>query len=135
MATILPKKKPVIQKGEGCAYDPAHFPKESHFIEATAEEVLKKLKPYDFKGRKLITFDTETYGAARTSHQVPETNVRRWVGTGKLAKPQDFPFSVQLCDGTHSFAVYEDFDKLAPIFEDSSIEKVAHNAKRKNLVL
>lgn len=139
-AVIKPKKKPVIQKGEGFTYNPATFMAEHHvpffYPDCTAEEVLAQVKPFEFIGRKFIFFDTETHPYFKSSKDVPKTVVRRWVGTGKKATPQDFPFSIQVCDGTHSFCVYDsvdndfrEFKKLAPLFEDPAIEFVAHNTK------
>lgn len=140
MATIQPKKRPVIKKGQGYSYIPSTFAKEhaySNFIEVEdPQEILDNIKPFEFVGRKFITFDTETHPYFSNSHLVPPSVVRRWVGTGKSAVPQDYPFSLQVCDGTNSFIIYdsiknnfEKFKKLAPLFEDETIEKIAHNTK------
>ena len=141
MAVIQPKKRPVIQKGNGYTYNPDTFTKEhaySNFIEVDDPQyILDNLKPYEFaEGRRIITFDTETHPYFKSSHDVPKHIVRRWVGTGKTAVPQDFPFSLQVCDGINSYAIYdtidngfEKFKQLAPIFEDETIEKIAHNTK------
>lgn len=140
MAVIQSKKKPVIQKGNGYAYNAATFAKEhaySNFIEVNDPlELLKLVQPFEFKGRKFITFDTETHPYFSSSHHVPPTVVRRWVGSGKQAVPQDLPFSIQICDGVNSYTIYDsienNFDKfkqLSPLFEDPNIEKIAHNTK------
>lgn len=140
MAVIQSKKKPVIQKGNGYTYNAATFAKEhaySNFIEVDDPlELLKLVQPFEFKGRKFITFDTETHPYFSSSHHVPPTVVRRWVGSGKQAVPQDLPFSIQICDGVNSYTIYDsienNFDKfkqLSPLFEDPSIEKIAHNTK------
>lgn len=140
MASIYAKKRPVIKKGNGYMYDPNTFSKEhayKNFIEVDDPQVIiDSLKPLEFRGRKFISFDTETHPYFKSSHEVPNTICRRWVGTGKSAVPQDFPFSLQICDGTNSYAIYdsidngfEKFKQLAPIFEDASIEKIAHNTK------
>lgn len=137
---IQPKKKPVIQKGNGYTYIPATFAKEHkvknfHVVE-TAEELLSKVEPFDFIGRKFITFDTETHPYFTSSLQAPVSVVRRWVGTGKSATPQDYPFCISICDGKHCYTLYDNIDngfaelrKLAPLLEDPSIEKIAHNIK------
>lgn len=140
MVTIKAKKRPVIKKGEGYVYDPATFKKEhkvDNFYEVEdPQDILKQLKPFEFNGRKFITFDTETHPYFKSSQEVPETVVRRWVGSGKHAVPQDFPFCISICDGTNAFTIYDSvktgfkkFKQLAPIFEDASIEKIAHNWK------
>jgi len=137
---IKPKKQFVIQKGSGYTYDPATFAKEhkqpNFFEVATAEEMLARVKPFEFLGRKFIVFDTETSAHFKSSQQLPPTVVRRWVGSGKTATPQDFPFCISICDGKNSYTLYDDaknnfneFKKLAPLFEDPTIEKIAHNTK------
>lgn len=140
MATIQPKKRPVIQKGNGYSYNPATFATEhayDNFIEIEdPQEILSRIEPFEFNGRKFITFDTETHPYFNSSHHVPPNIVRRWVGTGKNAVPQDMPFSLQVCDGKNSFIIYdtvennfEKFKQLAPLFEDETVEKIAHNTK------
>ena len=138
-AAISAKKRPVIKKGQGVAYDPGTFHTHCihNFIEVeTAEQVLESVKPYEFRGMRVISFDTETHPHFRNSHEVPANVVRRWVGTGKKATPQDYPFCISICDGAHSFVLYDnvennfaEFKKLAPLFEDASIDKIAHNIK------
>ena len=140
MATIQPKKKPVIKKGNGYVYNPETFAKEhihSNFIEVDdPQELLELVKPFEFRGRKFITFDTETHPYLQNSQHVPSNVVRRWVGTGKSATPQDFPFCISICDGTNAYTIYdniennfEKFKQLAPLFENPEIEKIAHNTK------
>jgi DNA polymerase-1 len=140
MAVIQGRKKPIIQKGEGFVYNSATFAKEhkvSNFYEIEDPiELLKRVKPFDFKGRKIITFDTETHPHFRNSHLVPRSVVRRWVGSGKKATPQDYPFCMSICDGTNAYTIYDSiennfakFRQLAPLFEDPTIEKIAHNWK------
>lgn len=137
---IQPKKRHVIQKGNGYSYNPATFAKEhkqpNFFEVATAEEMLSRVKPFEFMGRKFITFDTETSAHYKSSQQLPKSVVRRWVGTGKSATPQDYPFCISICDGKNSYTLYDsiendfkEFKKLAPLFEDPTIEKIAHNTK------
>ena len=94
------------------------------------------IKPFEFKGRKFITFDTETHPYFTNSHLVPTNVVRRWVGSGKSAVPQDYPFCISICDGKNSYTMYDSVDnnfykfrQLAPLFEDPSVEKIAHNTK------
>lgn len=136
--TIQPKRRPVIQKGAGYVYNADTFAKEhkvSNFFAVSAEELLKRVKPFELFGRKFITFDTETHPHFASSQDVPESVVRRWVGTGKSAVPQDFPFCISICDGTNSYTVFDsvqndfaEMKKLAPLLEDPSVEKIAHNA-------
>lgn len=139
MAVIQPKNAPIIKKGSGYAYDANTFAehKVDKFIELEdPQELLKLVKPFEFRGRHFITFDTETHPHFSHSHKVPKEVVRRWVGTGKKATPQDYPFSIQICDGKNSYIIYDTvennfskFRQLAPLFEDETIEKIAHNTK------
>ena len=140
MATIQGKKKPVIQKGNGYVYNPETFAKEHkvpffHVID-DPDELLSLVKPFELMGRRFITFDTETHPFFDGSNIVPSTVVRRWVGKGKAAVPQDFPFCISICDGKNSYTIFdtysnnfEKFKKLSVLFEDETIEKIAHNAK------
>lgn len=139
MAVIQPKNAPIIKKGSGYTYDANTFAehKVDKFIELEdPQELLKLVKPFEFRGRHFITFDTETHPHFSHSHKVPKEVVRRWVGTGKKATPQDYPFSIQICDGKNSYIIYDTvennfskFRQLAPLFEDETIEKIAHNTK------
>lgn len=137
---IQPKKKPVIRKGNGYAYIPDTFAQEhkvdNFFCTTSAEEVLANIEPFELEGRKFITFDTETHPYFASSQDVPVTVVRRWVGTGKHAVPQDFPFCISICDGKKCYTLFDSVDngfaemkKLAPLLEDASVEKIAHNIK------
>lgn len=137
---IQPKKRPVIQRGNGYSYVPATFAKEHkvsnfHVVE-TAAELLSKVKPFEFRGRRFITFDTETHPYYANSQQVPISVVRRWVGSGKSATPQDYPFCISICDGKNSYTLFDSIETgfkelraLAPLLEDPTIEKIAHNTK------
>jgi len=137
---IQAKHKAVIKKGNSLSYNPDTFVKE-HAVENFYEyedpqELLKVIKPMEFDGHKLLFFDTETHPYFKNSHDAPHNVVRRWVGTGKKAVPQDYPFCISLCDGINSYVVYDSYEtgftklqQLAPLFEDPSIEKVAHNIK------
>ena len=137
---IQPKKKPVIQKGNGYVYNQATFAKEhkvgNFYVVDTPEELLNRVKPFEFRGRRFITFDTETHPHFSNSQQVPPTVVRRWVGSGKSATPQDFPFCISICDGTNSYTMFDSVSNgfaklkgLAPLLEDPTVEKIAHNTK------
>jgi DNA polymerase-1 len=140
MAVIQSKKVAVIQKGTGYAYIPETFMKEhamknSYEIE-DPQELLQLVKPYEFMGMKLISFDTETHSHFRSSQDVPKAVVRRWVGSGNKAIPQDYPFCLSICDGVNKYSIYDTignkfqkFKQLAPLFEDPSIDKIAHNWK------
>lgn len=137
---IQSKKKPVIQKGNGYSYIPATFAKEhkqaNFFVVDTPEELLERVKPFEFRGRRFVTFDTETHPYFSNSQEVPVGVVRRWVGTGKSATPQDYPFCISICDGTNCFTLFDSIENnfsklkgLAPLLEDPNIEMIAHNAK------
>lgn len=137
---IQSKRRPVIQKGSGYTYDPATFDAEHKvdffYVVQTAEELLNKVEPFELFGRKFVTFDTETHPHFKNSQDVPEWVVRRWVGSGKHATPQDYPFCISICDGKRSYTLFDCVDnnfaemrKLAPLLEDPSIEKIAHNTK------
>lgn len=137
---IKSKRKSVIKKGTNFSYNPATFIQE-HKVENfytidDPQEILDKVKPFEFIGRKFIFFDTETHSCGLKSNEIPEGIVRRWVGTGKKATPQDFPFCISIHDGTNAYTIYDTlsnrfakFKALAPLFEDPTVEKVAHNAK------
>lgn len=137
---IQSKRKPVIQKGTGYSYNADTFDKEhkvsNFFVVDSAEELLQRVKPFELFGRRFITFDTETHPHFSNSQQVPASIVRRWVGSGKHANPQDFPFCISICDGTNSFTLYDNVTDgfkqlraLAPLLEDATLEKIAHNTK------
>lgn len=137
---IQPKKKPVIQKGSGYTYNPATFAKEhkvqNFYVVDTPEELLERVQPFEFRGRRFITFDTETHPHFNRSQDVPVNVVRRWVGTGKHATPQDYPFCISICDGTNSYTMFDSIEeglqklkRLAPLLEDPAVEKIAHNTK------
>lgn len=137
---IQPKKRPVIQKGAGYVYIPETFEKDhkvpNFHVVKSAEELLSRVEPFELMGRKFVTFDTETHPYYKNSQLVPESVVRRWVGSGKHATPQDFPFCISICDGKNSYTLYDSVDnnfaemhKLAPLLENPEIEMIAHNAK------
>ena len=136
---IQRRKQPVIQKGSGYSYNPATFAEHKvsifHVVK-TAEELLEKVQPFELMGRKFITFDTETHPHFTNSQKVPESVVRRWVGSGKHATPQDYPFCISICDGKNSYTLFDtvannfaEMRKLAPLLEDPEVEKIAHNTK------
>ena len=138
--TIQAKKKPVIKKGTGYSYSAATFAKEhkvkNFHVVSTAEELLEAVEPFEMLGRRFVTFDTETHPYYANSKQVPESVVRRWVGSGKHATPQDYPFCISICDGKNCYTLYDSIEnnfsemrKLAPLLEDPTIEKIAHNCK------
>jgi len=140
MAVIKSKRRSVIKKGTNFSYNPETFTKEhsvDFFHEAkSAQEIIDNIVPFEINGRKFIVFDTETYPTPLKSNEIPNGLVRRWVGSGKSAKPQDLPFCISICDGKNAYTLhdtldnnYNEFRKLAAIFEDPSIEKIAHNWK------
>lgn len=109
------------------------LPVYDNFYLVTADELINRLNPY--QGR-YITVDTETYPLPIYDHDLPSHVVRRWIGSGKSAKPQDMPFIVSMCDGTNCYSVmdsldndYKEFKKLKVILEDPAIEKIFHNPK------
>lgn len=127
-------RKSVIQKGTTMIFDPTTFKPEPFFnVVDDPQEIIDNLQPYD---GKYITFDTETNTSGLANHDIPSVITRRWVGKGKKAAPQDFPFCISICDGTQCWSIFDTlenkfvkFKKLATIFEDSTIEKIAQNAK------
>lgn len=128
------KRKHIIQAGNLYEYNEDDFIIPDNFFICSADEVLERLQPKEILGRKFITFDTETYKYYDSAQDLPNGVVRRYVGVGKTAKPQDYPFIVSICDGTNCFTVldsyennFEEFKKLQPLFLDTSITKVAHN--------
>ena len=140
MANIKPKRNCVIQPGTNYSYNASTFLAEhqvpNFYIVESADELLSKVKPQDFGDFRFISFDTETFGSGLHANQLPPNVVRRWVGKGKGAAPQDFPFCISICDGVNSFILYDTLENkfqqlkyLSEIFEDKSIDKVAHNAK------
>lgn len=137
---IQSKRRPVIQKGSGYTYNPDTFAEEhkvqSFYVVQTAGELLSKVQPFELMGRRFITFDTETHPHFKNSQDVPEWVVRRWVGSGKHATPQDYPFCISICDGKNSYTLFDSIEnnfaemrKLAPLLEDPTVEKIAHNTK------
>jgi DNA polymerase-1 len=136
---IQPKKRPIIKKGNGYTYVPASFASEhkvKNFYVSTAEEILSQIEPFELAGRRFFTFDTETHPHYKSSQDVPIDKVRRWVGSGKHATPQDYPFCVSICDGKRCYTLFDtvsnnfaEMRKLSVLFEDPSIEKIAHNTK------
>lgn len=121
-------------------YDPNTFSelKKPQFIEATAEQVLDMIEPREFSflpGEKYIAVDTETFAYGMIPYnRMPANVVRKSIKRNSKYIPNDFPFCFSICDGRHSFVVYdtlenkfEEFHKLRPLFGDRSIGKIAHN--------
>ena len=140
MPSIQPKKKAKIQRGNAYSYNPETFniehKVENFYVVDDPKELLSMIKPFELDGKKYVTFDTETHPYYAKSIDVPKGIVRRWVGTGKSATPQDYPFCISICDGTNAYTIFdsidnkfEKFKQLAPLFEDASVDKIAHNAK------
>jgi hypothetical protein len=135
---IQPKIKSVIKSGINYHYDQASFAthKVPNFYETDNPQVIiDEVKPMEMFGKRLLFVDTETYAEALSNHAIPNSIVRRWVGSGKKASPQDFPFCMTICNGTVSYALYDTLDNgfrkfkaLAPILHDRTIDKVFHNA-------
>lgn len=128
---VKPKHMPVVKPKSVATFDEKNF--ESFGVTTSdPNEVLKAFVPFEYGGRKFVFFDTETKPVYKTSQDVPANRVRRFVGTGKNAVPQDLPFVISVGNGTDNFTLRGDEDtlhQLWPIFEDEGIEKVAHNIK------
>ena len=136
---IVPKRDATIVPRSMYHYDPESFEthEKANFIEATAEQVLDSIKPFECEflpGKKLIAADTETYYTGVPNNRMPSNVVRRWVQQGSKYHPNDFPFCISFSDGINAFAVYDtlengfkEFKKLKPLFADTSICKVGHN--------
>lgn len=140
MAVVKSKRKSVIQAGTSFSYNPETFLADhkvaNFFTIEDPQEILRRIKPLEMFGRKFISFDTETFSTGLKSNMLPFNVVRRWVGSGKKASPQDFPFCFSISDGTNCYSIYDTlenkfakFKALAPLFEDPTIDKIAHNAK------
>lgn len=120
------------------SYDPTTFKSmvQPNFLEVTVEEALVRIQPikFDFLPKPIIAVDTETYFTGIDNNRMPSKVVRRWIKQGAKEIPNDFPFCISLSDGISSFAIYDtlengfkNFKKLAPLFEDTSVDKVGHN--------
>lgn len=131
-ATIVPRV--------AAHYDPTTFEnyKKPIFVEATAEQVLDEIKPKEFEflpGKKFIAVDTETFAFTQIANNRMPSNVqRRWIKRGSKYIPNDFPFCYSICDGLHSYVVYDtlenkwgEFRKLRPLLGDRSVGKIGHN--------
>lgn len=118
-------------------YNPETFKGDDRFIECTAEYALAHIEPatFDFlPGKKFLFFDTETYYTGIPANRMPAAVVRRYIKSGSKDIPNDFPFCISLCDGKHSYVIYDDImnkyaemRKLSELLSDPSIDKVAHN--------
>lgn len=137
---IKPKSGAMIVPKHTAHYAPDSFEehKDPRFMEATAEQVLRMIRPITFDflpDTKLIAIDTETFYTGVPNNRLPSQVVRRWIKEGnKKEIPNDFPFCISISDGTHSFAVYDtldnqfsEFKKLMPLLMDRSIAKLGHN--------
>ena len=127
---IKPKATPKVVSNKAAQYE---FKKYDQFIEVkTGEEMLQRLD----MTAGTIAFDTETFAFYKNAHECPANVVRRWVGKGKQASPQDFPFCISICDGKNSYVLYDgpydnwqEIKKLSGLFADESVAKLAHNIK------
>jgi len=139
MAVIQQKqsavRNSVIQKGTFYTYNPQTFAQEHtvpffHEVE-NPEDILRALDK-----TSIFSFDSETYTTGLKVGEQPTSIVRRWVGTGKEAHPQDFPFCMSFSDGVQCYTIYDDLDnrfakfkRLRELLEDKTREKIVHNAK------
>lgn len=132
-ATIIPKSTQ--------SYDPDTFHElaKDNFIEVSANELLREIKPkkFDFMpGSEFIAVDTETYYTGIANNRMPANVVRRWIkGKGAKYIPNDFPFCISMSDGAASYVVYDtlengfkEFKKLQPLLLDTGVSKIFHNA-------
>ena len=135
MAVIQPKRKSVIQKGTSYSYNPSTF-KNEHLVKNfyEVEDPVVILRALENCGRYAL--DTETYTTGLPIRQQPIEIVRRWVGTGKTAVPQDFPFCFSFCDGVNAYSIYDTIDnrfnkfkQFREMLEDKTTEKILHNVK------
>jgi hypothetical protein len=129
---IKNKRNAVIKRTTVEYYNPDTFAPEPFFhIVEDPQIILDSIRPLE---GKYICFDTETHPTILNSNAIPTGIVRRWVGSGNKAIPQDFPFCISLCDGTNCYTIFDSienkyakFKALKPLFEDDTIEKIAHN--------
>lgn len=84
----------------------------------------------------MFVFDTETHATSLSHKDIPTNIVRRYVGSGKNASPQDFPFCVSFSDGEEEWTIYDHWEdglekikQLSVLFENPKITKIAHNLK------
>ncbi len=140
---IKAKAAPVIKTGNNLSYDPKTFaekvPENFYNLFEIDDSFIATIVPFTtalLPGRKFITFDTETTVKYESSAAVPLGKVRRWVGSGKSATPQDIPFVISICDANNCYTIWDseenswqNFRKLRPLFEDPSVEMIAHNWK------
>lgn len=128
---VKPKHLPVVVPRNVDTFDAKNF-EEFGITTDDPEIVLRDFKPFKWLDRKFVFFDTETKPFYESSQDVPPTRVRRWVGSGKNAVPQDLPFVISVGNGEENWTVRGDEEtlrRLGPIFEDPTTEKVAHNIK------
>lgn len=120
--------------GTNYSYNAATFAEHivPNFIEVTDPQVIVDR----FGKLDKFVFDTETTALRVSNQEVPTNIVRRYVGTGKKATPQDYPFCISFCDGEVAWTIYDTLDNgfkkfkaVACLFENPNIEKIAHNAK------
>ena len=128
---IKPKSLPTVKPRTVETFDAKNF-EEFGITTDDPDVVLQQFKPFIWEGRKFMFFDTETYPYYESSQDVPPDRVRRWVGTGKNAVPQDLPFVISVGNGEQNWTLRGDPEtlcRLRPLFEWNDIEKVAHNIK------
>jgi DNA polymerase-1 len=136
MAVIKPKRKTVIKRGSSYTYDPKTFKKE-HWIDNfklvdDPDEIIRALD-----NAEIFAFDSETYSTGIDIKKLPKGVVRRWIGSGKKARPQDYPFLMSFCYGDTAYSIYDTaengfkkFKRLGKeLLEDKTREKIIHNAK------
>ncbi len=141
-AVVKPAKgRPVVKATNVVSYNPDTFaelvPDNFYVLHEVPDDFVEHIVPFTTEllpGKKFITFDTETTVKYPSSYNVPEGFVRRWVGSGKSATPQDVPFVVSICDANACYTIYDseengwaNFYKLRPLFENPAIDKVAQN--------
>ena len=129
--TVKAKHLPVVKPKTVETFDENNF--ETFGITTSDPDlVLQQFKPLVWQDRKFMFFDTETMPYYESSQDVPPGRVRRWVGSGKNAVPQDLPFVISVGNGEENWTLRGDPEtlrRLAPLFECVDVEKVAHNIK------
>lgn len=128
---VKAKSLPTVKPRSVETFDAKNF-EEFGITTGDPDVVLQQFKPFIWHDRKFVFFDTETFPYYETSQDVPPERVRRWVGSGKNAVPQDLPFVISIGNGEENWTLRGDpetLHRLRPIFEDETIEKVAHNIK------
>lgn len=142
MPVIQSKHMPTITTRGTVFYNEENFHEHEYanFHECySADEMISLTKPFyvpEYPDRKFLTFDTETFSTGINDNSLPQNVVRRWVGSGKKANPQDLPFCLSISDGDYSYVLYDDLNnryasikKFCAWLSEQNWDLVAHNVK------